>query len=177
MASDEKGEDQIKAVGFAAGMAACMACIQRAIVVSVLVHWRVWAFLALNLLLLAILFISKFQTIPIDRECCGGDSDFKKREKRRKRISMDGGEKVKLLPKSDVDPVTDEMKNEGDDIKKDDYDELSEEELNRRVEAFIAMFRQHLASDAKGKSCGYMTTSNQVKSPQRLSFSHSNKYI
>ncbi|KAL3624193.1 hypothetical protein CASFOL_033009 [Castilleja foliolosa] len=151
MASVEKGEDQVKAVSFAAGMAACMACIQRAIAVSVFVHWCVWAFLTLNLLLLAILFISKSQKVPNDRECCGGvDTDFKE-EKRREygqRGSTDGGENVKLR-KSDVDPAVDDMKSEEEGVKKDDYDELSKEELNQRVDAFIAMFRKHLVSDAK----------------------------
>ncbi|KAK6155138.1 hypothetical protein DH2020_009386 [Rehmannia glutinosa] len=133
------GEDQIKAVSFAAGTAACMACIERAIVVSVFVHWRVWAFLALNLLLLAILFTSKSPKIPNDQ----GNSEFRKKKKSQS-ISTNGGggEKAKLSPKQ-------EMNNSEDDGMKEDYDQLTKEELNQRVEAFIVMFRQHLVSDAK----------------------------
>ena len=59
MAGDKMREDQLQAVWFAAGTAAFIACIERAVVVSLFAHWRVWAFLALNLLLLAILFTSK----------------------------------------------------------------------------------------------------------------------
>ncbi|KAL6518886.1 hypothetical protein OROHE_017639 [Orobanche hederae] len=153
MGRDEKGEDQIKAVSFAAGMAACMACIQRSIVVSVFVHWRVWAFLALNLLLLAILVTSKFQRIPTDHEN-GGSSDIHRKKTRQERglqISTDGGgEKVKLPIQKCVYPSEQYVNNEEDDGKKEDYDNLSKEELNQRVEAFIAMFRKHLVSDAKG---------------------------
>ncbi|KAL6551527.1 hypothetical protein OROGR_007681 [Orobanche gracilis] len=163
MGKDEKGEDQIKAVSFAAGMSACMAFIQRSIVVSVFVHWRVWAFLALNLLLLAILVTSKFQIIPTDQEN-RGSSDLKRkktRQERRLQISTNGGgEKVKL-PKF-VYPSEQEVNNEEDDGKKEDCDDLSKEELNQRVEAFIAMFRQHLVSDAKGIS---YVGSDQVNSP------------
>ncbi|KAL0395669.1 UNVERIFIED_CONTAM: Paired amphipathic helix protein Sin3-like 2 [Sesamum calycinum] len=95
--------DQLQAVWFAAGMAAFIACIERAVVESLFTHWRVWAFLALNLLLLAILFTSKSQ-IPaneIDEETDGDlEFDSKKRIRLQSRpvISVnDGSENVKLL--------------------------------------------------------------------------------
>ncbi|GER29434.1 hypothetical protein STAS_05288 [Striga asiatica] len=152
MARDEKREDQIQAVSFAAGMAACMACVQRAIIVSVFVHWRIWAFLALNLLLLAILFTSKFQNVRADQES-GRNLDFEKEKNAKQEneapeleeSSVDGGdcdEKEVELPEEDKTVNEEE----------EDEDELSKEELNKRVEAFIAMFRQHLVCDAKGKS-------------------------
>ncbi|PIM99784.1 hypothetical protein CDL12_27710 [Handroanthus impetiginosus] len=170
MAGDKKGEDQIKAVSFAAGTAAFMACIGRVVIVSVFVHWRVWAFLALNLLLLAILFTSKSENLSnkIEQE---NDvySEFKGKKKRQECIplvSTNGGEKMVKMHKHE-DSVEYETKiNEEDDGKKEDHDELSKEELNQRAEAFIAMFRQHLVSDAKGKS--YYGLRYQMNSTQSL---------
>ncbi|CAA0828456.1 Unknown protein [Striga hermonthica] len=155
MARDGKREeDQIQAVSFAAGMAACMACVQRAILVSVFVHWRIWAFLALNLLLLVILFMSKFQKVRADRES-SRNSDFEKEKNAKEESevpelesSVDCGscdEKEVEFPEVAVEGKTVNEEEE-------DEDELSKEELNKRVEAFIAMFRQHLVCDAKGKS-------------------------
>lgn len=57
-----KKEDTLQAVWFAAGVAALMACLERAILVSFVEQWRLIAFLALNLLLLAILFTSTTNT-------------------------------------------------------------------------------------------------------------------
>ncbi|KAI3452362.1 hypothetical protein Pfo_009027 [Paulownia fortunei] len=176
MAGGERGEDQLKAVSFAAGTAACMACIERAVMVSVFVHWRVWAFLALNLLLLAILFTSKSRlpSNEIDGEDGANDSELKRKKRRQEcsqLVSTNGGGEMPKLPECG-DGVEHEMKKAGDYGKKEDYDQLSKEELNQRVEAFIAMFRQHLVSDAKGKSYGLQVSmaSNQVNSPQCLSF-------
>lgn len=60
-----KKEDKLQAVWFAAGMAALMACLERAILVSFVEQWRVIAFLLLNLLLLAILFTSTSSSTTI----------------------------------------------------------------------------------------------------------------
>ncbi|KAK4409899.1 Paired amphipathic helix protein Sin3-like 2 [Sesamum angolense] len=145
--------DQLQAVWFAAGMAAFIACIERAVVESLFTHWRVWAFLALNLLLLAILFTSKSQ-IPaneIDEETDGDlEFDSKKRIRLQSRpvISVnDGSENVKLLNSGECPEY--ERSNVEDDGKEEAQEQLSKEELNQRVEAFITMFRQHLVSDAK----------------------------
>ncbi|KAL8475599.1 hypothetical protein ACS0TY_028309 [Phlomoides rotata] len=124
-----------------------MACVERAAMVSVIVHWRVWAFLALNLLLLAILLTSKSQisSKQIDREDFGSSKLLIKKKKTRQQLSINGGGETTKLPTSAG------FSNNGkDDGKGEDYDHLSEEELNMRVEAFITMFRQHLVSDAKG---------------------------
>lgn len=188
MERDEKGEEQVKAVCFAAGTAALMACIERAVVVSVFVHWRVWAFLALNLLLLAILFTSKSRTPSeeIDRQNAT-NSELKRTEAKIRRecrppvSTNSGGEMLKTAENGEV--VEYEKENAVEDIewKKEEINEqLSKEELNQRVEAFIAMFRQHLVSDAKSCGLNYQdkrvstTTSSRVNSPRRrLSFSHS----
>ncbi|KAL2252439.1 UNVERIFIED_CONTAM: Paired amphipathic helix protein Sin3-like 1 [Sesamum indicum] len=145
--------DQLQAVWFAAGMAAFIACIERAAVESLFTHWRVWAFLALNLLLLAILFTSKSQ-IPaneIDEET---DADLEINSKKRIRLQSrpvisvnDGSENVKLLNSGECPEY--ERSNVEDHGKEEAQEQLSKEELNQRVEAFITMFRQHLVSDAK----------------------------
>ncbi|KAL7140893.1 hypothetical protein ABFS83_08G017600 [Erythranthe nasuta] len=192
MAKYETEDDQLKAVSFAAGTAACIACIERA--VTVFVHWRVWAFLALNLLLLAILFTSKSQkssSNEINREEDGASYSKFKREKNKKKkiqqecsqllVSTDDGRNL-VVNETKIADDEYETKNkeeeEEDDVKKEDYDQLSEEELNEKVEAFITMFRQqYLVSDVKvNKSCGLhciaknvSMTSNQVNSSQRLS--------
>ncbi|EYU34131.1 hypothetical protein MIMGU_mgv1a018172mg, partial [Erythranthe guttata] len=164
MVKYETEDDQLKAVSFAAGTAACIACIERA--VTVFVHWRVWAFLALNLLLLAILFTSKSQkssSNEINREEDGATYSKFKREKNKKMIkqecsqllvSIDGGrnlvENETKIADNEYETINKEEEEEEDGAKKEDYDQLSEEELNEKVEAFITMFRQqYLVSDVK----------------------------
>ncbi|KAL0377492.1 UNVERIFIED_CONTAM: hypothetical protein Sradi_3054700 [Sesamum radiatum] len=51
-----------------------------------------------------------------------------------------------------------------DDGKIEDNEQLSKEELNQRVEAFITMFRQHLVSDAKSCGLNYQDKRNSSKS-------------
>ncbi|KAK4417712.1 hypothetical protein Salat_2183900 [Sesamum alatum] len=179
MERHEKGEDRVKAVCFAAGTAALMACIERAVVVSVFVHWRVWAFLALNLLLLAILFTSKSQTPSDDIvQEDGANSEITKKKKSIRQecvlppVSSNGGGE---MPKSAKRGEAVEYEKENsveDDGKKEDNEQLSKEELNQRVEAFIAMFRQHLVSDAKSCGLNYQEKrlskkSSQVNSPRQ----------
>lgn len=159
MLTGEKGEeDRLRAVSFAAGTAAFMACIERAVMVSVFVHWRVWAFLALNLLLLAILFTSKSQ-IPLSQTQCKNGDDHAEVKRSKKRIRHYSQQPVSTIAAEEVAPpppaaAAEEAVKclEGDEIegKLEDYDQLSEEELKQRVEDFIAMFRQHLICDANG---------------------------
>ncbi|EYU34689.1 hypothetical protein ABFS82_11G126200 [Erythranthe guttata] len=150
------GEDaQLQAVWFAAGTAALIACIERAVVVSLFAQWRVWAFLALNLLLLAILFTSSKPYKPSKPSSNNQIDDVAEDSK------VLDTKKVIIEEHFCSHPLVSdagEIKNRVDEIEKvnggDDSDDqqLSKEELNRRAEAFIAMFRQHLVSDAKGKS-------------------------
>ncbi|KAK4393052.1 hypothetical protein Sango_1776000 [Sesamum angolense] len=162
---DEKGEDQVKAVCFAAGTAALMACIERAVVVSVFMHWRVWAFLALNLLLLAILFTSKSQTPSDDivRED-GVNSEIKKKKRFRQECSTNGGGEMLKSDERGEAVMYEKENSVEDDGKKEENEQLSKEELNQRVEAFIAMFRQHLVSDAKSCGLHYQDKRNSSKS-------------
>ncbi|XP_057786124.1 uncharacterized protein LOC131003610 [Salvia miltiorrhiza] len=145
MVADDKGEDRLRAVSFAAGTAAFMACIERAFMVSVFMHWRVWAFLALNLLLLAILFTSKPPNPSNQIHQCpiGELKRTKKIRHRTQLVPTNGGAEPEKCAAVAPPPAA-----EGE-RKLADYDELSEEELKQRVEDFIAMFRQHLVCDAK----------------------------
>lgn len=152
MVADKTAEDQLQAVWFAAGTAAFMACIERAVVVSLFAHWRVWAFLALNLLLLAILFTSKLSQIESSSEVDEEDDcrlAFKgKQEELSPVVAAAGGggggaESVKSAASGG------DAECEKKDVKQEGHEQISEEELNKRAEAFIAMFRQHLVSDAK----------------------------
>ncbi|KAG6396002.1 hypothetical protein SASPL_142136 [Salvia splendens] len=164
MAAGDEAEDRVRAVSFAAGTAAFMACIERAFMVSVFMHWRVWAFLALNLLLLAILFTSKSQNTEssqIQSKNGGDEAEIKRSKKARHRqrkqlLPTSGGAAEECVvaateeaPRAEGEVEVENGENEIEG-KLDEYDELSEEELKQRVENFIAMFRQHLICDAKG---------------------------
>lgn len=67
--------------------------------------------------------------------------------------------------KEEYPKITDKKENKEEQLLDDSIDEaqqISMEELNERAEAFIAMFRQHLISDAKAysysKSCRIRTS-------------------
>ncbi|XP_015065119.1 uncharacterized protein LOC107010357 [Solanum pennellii] len=171
-----KKEDKLQAVWFAAGVAALMACLERAILVSFVEQWRLIAFLALNLLLLAILFTSTTNTpttpmvettsnttnqskieVKVEKECkkpivpCVEDSILE--------------EAITKDVKEEYPKITDKKENKKEQLLDDSIEEsqqISMEELNERAEAFIAMFRQHLISDAKAysysKSCRIRTS-------------------
>lgn len=169
---EKKKQGQLQAMWFAAGTAAFMACLERAMLVSFVEQWRAVVFLALNLLLLAILFTSPTyppptsanELEPTSLECPGSiylDKDEVLMKKRQQFCSRGDEHHVDRFhspghhwkqAKSRIRKR--ESKNVGEiEIAKDKAYELSKEELNERVEAFIATFRQHLVSDAKGKSC------------------------
>lgn len=204
MIMQEKKKDvQIQAMWFAAGTAAAMACLQRAVLVSVMEQWRMLVFLALNLLLLAILFTSTSThnnnntTISSISSTDGGggsgsgsgsiESEVDEEKKWKNQTGFSPSVSADPPPSADErredssrskdrrsDPellkcrssktenvahvIINEtechnLKNDEGEAHEQDQ-ELSMEELNRRAEAFIAMFRQHLLSDAKvANSC------------------------
>ncbi|XP_009604058.1 uncharacterized protein LOC107828660 [Nicotiana tabacum] len=172
---DRKKQDKLQAVWFAAGVAALMACLERAMLVSFVEQWRVIAFLALNLLLLAILFTSRSTPItPIVEETspeCISNTTKSKIEKRRveeckKPLVVPSVDEVSEEETKDVKEdytIIDNKENREDQLDDsiDETQQISMEELNERAEAFIAMFRQHLISDAKAysysKSCRIRT--------------------
>ncbi|CAA2987889.1 Hypothetical predicted protein [Olea europaea subsp. europaea] len=153
MAENKNREGELKPVWFAAGMAAFMACLERFYFYT---HWRVWVFLALNLLLLAILFTSTMQTqLPSNDQVdnCVDAYEEEKKKKRSKNCRHNLESANNYLPKSEGLCVRIAAEYEEDDeYGKEGSFELSKEELNERAEAFIKMFRQqYLVSDAKSK--------------------------
>ncbi|KAK4367487.1 hypothetical protein RND71_011279 [Anisodus tanguticus] len=173
---ETKRQDKLQAVWFAAGVAALMACLERAILVSFVEQWRVIAFLALNLLLLAILFTSRSTpTTPIvetSQESISNTTESKielfclKQEKGVKECKKllvpcveEVSEEAITKDVKEEFPLLDKRENREDQLDDsiDEAQQISMEELNERAEAFIAMFRQHLISDAKAysynKSC------------------------
>ncbi|CAN0857571.1 hypothetical protein LINGRAHAP2_LOCUS6810 [Linum grandiflorum] len=113
-------------------------------------QWRVHVFLLLNFLLLAIFLISllsssAFSTMHTEPESNRRKSQVEPEPKRAEeagiRVTMNVNEDAKEKCGSRVDQHHDN----------DDEDQsllLSNEELNERAEAFIAMFREHLVRDA-----------------------------
>ncbi|TMW83442.1 hypothetical protein EJD97_001655 [Solanum chilense] len=167
-----KKEDKLQAVWFAAGVAALMACLERAILVSFVEQWRLIAFLALNLLLLAILFTSTTNTptTPIVETTSNNTNQSKTEVKVgkecKKPIVPCVEEAITKDVKEEYPKITEKKENKKEQLLDDDSIEeaqqISMEELNERAEAFIAMFRQHLISDAKAysysKSCRIRTS-------------------
>ncbi|KAG6602469.1 hypothetical protein SDJN02_07196, partial [Cucurbita argyrosperma subsp. argyrosperma] len=122
-----------------AGTALLMAaCLKRAVVLFFLVEqWRIWVFLALNLILVTIFFTSS----PASYSESQTQEPTKK-----KKIRSSEPEKVE-----EVEIKQQEMDKE-EEIEEDEEEEvigLSKEELNERVEAFIVMFKKQLISDAR----------------------------
>lgn len=149
-------------------IALLMLCFQRAhVVVSLAEQWRARIFILLNLLLLAVLFTSH----PFTRASSNDEENSREEEAERSKkvaskrrrdmdvvITSSYAEELCEFSRNNkstscnnnvfVNKVDDEVSNE----RVEDVEFLSEEELNRRVEAFISMFKQHLLSDSKRKS-------------------------
>ncbi|GLT35429.1 hypothetical protein SLA2020_098830 [Shorea laevis] len=113
-------------------------------------QWRWWVFLVLNLLLLAIFFTSMNSSSSKNPESKKIDEEMKvERRKKKKKQSQTCHEDFKLTEKRSQE------KEQNDEEKAEDVEDcgepgkLSKEELNERVEAFIASFRQHLFLDSR----------------------------
>lgn len=170
---ETKKQDNLQAVWFAAGVAALMACLERAILVSFVEQWRLIAFLALNLLLLAILFTSTSTTpttvVETTQESTSSNATESKIEEKGVKeckkplvpcVEEVSEEAITKDVKVEYKTIIDKIENKEEQLLDDSVDEaqqISMDELNERAEAFIAMFRQHLISDAKAysysKSC------------------------
>ncbi|KAJ0098745.1 hypothetical protein Patl1_22052 [Pistacia atlantica] len=128
-----------------------MACLKKAIMLILIEQWRLWVFLVLNLVLLAIFFTSVHSTSR-DEQALESHGNVKSKKQ------CGGCENVEEMSDNKqecVEVLEAERLNENEQegiVVEDDCEEgprLSKEELNERVEAFIATFRQHLILDAR----------------------------
>ncbi|KAL2335587.1 hypothetical protein Fmac_016800 [Flemingia macrophylla] len=148
-------EDSMHTIVFTAGTFLLMVCLKHFLVEQ----WRAWVFLFLNVILLAILFMS-MRPSESSVEEVKGENKEKKRPSGGSQETEEGKEcSIKQCCSSIssgntcVDVENEIIEGNDDDDDEDEEEEqvqvLSKEELNERVEAFIAMFRQHLISDVK----------------------------
>ncbi|KAK2647608.1 hypothetical protein Ddye_015097 [Dipteronia dyeriana] len=176
----EFGDESIYTVLFTAGTALLMACLKRLIMMFFIEQWRLWVFLLLNVVLLAIFFTSmpssktttttttstqnqeSEEKINISKkpQCgCGPESEevddhvnVEKSEKKLEGKRREENDHQKQSMKQSIEDGVNENEADGDDGE-EETSRLSKEELNERVEAFIATFRKHLVSDAiRGRS-------------------------
>ncbi|KAK4757063.1 hypothetical protein SAY87_007190 [Trapa incisa] len=154
--TEKRGDDDYTGTAlFTAGTALLAACLKRTIVVFfALKQWHLWVFLLLNLLLLAILCTSAFSA-PCRRshgnKHGARTSTHKDASKKRKNIRSG-----RLPPPTAINHRREdtEMKDCGaaaDSPRAEPVEdsELSDDELNERVESFIASFRKQLVLDAR----------------------------
>ena len=158
---EEHKEDSMHTIVFTAGTFLLMVCLKHFLVEQ----WRAWVFLILNVILLAILFMS-MRPAKLEDHSSGSEisveevkSDNKLEKKWPSGGSQEETEKGKdcyikqCCSSSSSTYALVENEREEDEEEEEEEEEqvpvLSKEELNERVEAFIAMFRQHLISDVK----------------------------
>ncbi|KAJ4707548.1 ABC transporter F family member 4 [Melia azedarach] len=175
----EFGDENMYTVLFTAGTALLMVGLKRAVMMFFIEQWRFWVFLVLNLVLLAIFFTSMHNP-DVQNQEQEGDGDNKRKIKK----CGHGGEvneeneEDKECGYFSCDEQVDEAEsngknnklrggkwneNENEEEAEEEEEELeppsprlSKEELNERVEAFIATFRKHLVLDArKGRELHY----------------------
>ncbi|KAK2365763.1 hypothetical protein P8452_54549 [Trifolium repens] len=165
---EEFNEDSIQTIMFTLGTFLLMVCLKSFLVEK----WRSYVFLILNVILLAILFMSMKPNYWSSRnlESESNVEDVKNDDKLKKSacgISQEIEENKKCYKKqcwtsaSTISTNHVHVENEIDEEEDEHVEVLSKEELNERVEAFIAMFRKHLISDDKhGENFGQQNTSN-----------------
>ncbi|KAL0014183.1 hypothetical protein SO802_001252 [Lithocarpus litseifolius] len=159
---------------FSAGtLALLMACVKCAMPNLLVEQWRAWVFLVLNLVLLAILFTStRSEEASNETQQCKNNVAMKdERNKKNKSHCCTGSapevEECTIECKEIVhsEKIISGGNNEPEEKVEDDAEipRLSKEELNERVETFIAMFRQHLVSDAKKGRAQFFEKSERAK--------------
>jgi hypothetical protein len=168
---EEFNEDSIQTIMFTLGTFLLMVCLKSFLVEK----WRSYVFLILNVILLAILFMSMKPNYWSSRnlESESNVEDVKNDDKLKKSacgISQEIEENKKCYKKqcwtsaSTISTNHVHVENEIDEEEEEEDEHvevLSKEELNERVEAFIAMFRKHLISDDKhGENFRQQNTSN-----------------
>ncbi|XP_058773187.1 uncharacterized protein LOC131647296 [Vicia villosa] len=171
---EEFNEDSIQSIMFTLGTFLLMVCLKSFLVEK----WRSYVFIILNVILLAILYMSMNPNYCSSRNLENESTveDVKNDDKEKKRvceISQEIEEDKECYKKQSWNSTISSTSNihhvnveneidENDDEKEDEHVEvLSKEELNERVEAFIAMFRRHLILDDKqGENFRHQKTSN-----------------
>ncbi|KAI4347647.1 hypothetical protein L6164_008439 [Bauhinia variegata] len=151
----EHEDDSVQTIVFTAGTILVMLGLKRFLVEQ----WRAWVFLVLNLILLAIFFMSMMPSCWIMSTRREGNDQEGKVGKMKMKSSCgcpraeEGAEEEFCKEQYRIIDVNneenEEEEEEDEDENEEEEEEVSKEELNERVEAFIAMFRQHLVSDAK----------------------------
>ncbi|MBA0649856.1 hypothetical protein Goklo_017370 [Gossypium klotzschianum] len=160
----EGKKENVNTALFTAGIAVLLVCLKRALLLFLVQQWRAWVFLVLNLVLLAIFFTSM---TPNSSQISQQEMNKNEEEMKKKRGNFNEAEACtedhqvsnsKQISKSEEvedlvekEVVVEEEEEEDDEEEEENIEalKLSKEELNERVEAFIAMFRQQLALDAR----------------------------
>ncbi|CAK8533591.1 unnamed protein product [Lathyrus sativus] len=174
----EFNEDSIQSIMFTLGTFLLMVCLKSFLVEK----WRSYVFLFLNVILLAILYMSMkpnyWSSRSLENESNVEDVKNDDKEKKmecefsqekeieedeecyKKQCWNNTSSSTSSIHHVDVENEIDE--DDDEEIEEDEHVEvLSKEELNERVEAFIAMFRKHLISDDKqGENFRHHKTSN-----------------
>lgn len=160
---EELNEDSIYTIMFTLGTFFVMVCLKSFLVEK----WRAYVFLILNVILLAILFMSMkpcyWSSKSLESE--SNVEEVKNENKEKERVCHENFQEIEenkecyikqcctsINTSTSIHHVN--VENEIEIEEEEDEDDenvpmLSKEELNERVEAFIAMFRKHLISDVK----------------------------
>ncbi|XP_021297727.1 uncharacterized protein LOC110426753 [Herrania umbratica] len=136
---------------FTAGLLLLMVCFKRDLPLFLVEQWRAWVFLVLNLVLLAIFFTSVNPiTSTQNPESKNNDEETKKQSRHCKLSNeVEACKQDPVESNKRSNEAEGKLEKEAAVEQNNELPKLSKEELNERVEAFIAMFRQHLAADAR----------------------------
>lgn len=164
----EHQDEYVSLIFFAAaGTVLTMACLQRIAILFFVDQWRIRVFLVLNLVLLAILFSSIRSASREEKQETNDNIEEKKVEKKKRRKQCGRSPKLEAAKDechkslqensqswtdfaTEMNSTANFQRNQQEHLKGEkELPKLSKEELNERVEAFIAMFRQQLVSDAR----------------------------
>ncbi|XP_020229637.1 uncharacterized protein LOC109810563 [Cajanus cajan] len=149
-------EDSMHTIVFTAGTFLLMVCLKHFLVEQ----WRAWVFLILNVILLAILFMSmrpsessveevKSENKEKKRPSGGSQENEEGKECYMKQCCSTSSKNYVHVENEIIEENDNHDEDEDEDEEEEHVQVLSKEELNERVEAFITMFRQHLISDVK----------------------------
>ncbi|KAH9739851.1 hypothetical protein KPL71_019269 [Citrus sinensis] len=163
-AREREFEDESKyTVLFTAGTAFLLVGLKRVIMMFLIEQWRLWVFIILNLVLMAIFFTSmhcKSSDQTQNQESRGDNVKVQKMIKKRNEESGYWSADDQVEECNTDNKLQRETSENKEVTGMEDYDDadadadeaeppqLSKEELNERAEAFIATFRQHLVLDA-----------------------------